>query len=151
MSNEYYGASSDAFLRIGTATSTPLPAPGADTFTEVPLVGTITPPPKEQSASSFYVLNDNNPRSVGGRVQEKVVEGNLVIDRSEATHNSMAADVEVAGGQKRNWQIIYPDGTQLDFVGFVTRWVESPLDASQDATPHRADFTIRVDGAVTQS
>jgi hypothetical protein len=151
MPDQYYSASATAKLYIGTSTTTPLPAPGADTFTEVPLVGTITPPPKEQSAASFYILNDNNPRSVGGRAQEKIVESNLVIDRSEAVHNLISADADVAGGRKRNWRIVYPDGHILNFKGFVTRWIESQLDASQDATPHRADFTIRVDGAVTES
>lgn len=152
MPEQYYSGSDDAKLYMGTSTSTPLPLPGADTFSEVPLTGTITPPPNEISAGSFRILNDNASRSVGGRTQEQVVEGNLVVDHSEAVHTAMRAAAKVAGGQKRNWRIVYPDNHQLDFKGFVTRWVEASFDAEQDPpVPHRADFTIRVDGAVTES
>jgi hypothetical protein len=154
MSEEYYSASADATLYIGTATALAgetLPADGADTFTEVPLLGTITPPPKEQTAGSFYVLNDNNPRAVGGRAQLKECPGNLVVDHSEAVHNAMSADADIAGARKRNWRLVYPDGHTLSFKGFVYKWVETAFDAGQDATAHRADFTIRVDGAVTES
>ena len=154
MSDEYYSASADTKLYIGTATAIAgqtLPADGSDSFTEVPLLGTITPPAKEQSAGSFYVLNDNNPRAVGGRAQEKNVPGNLVLDRSEVIHLNMSADADVAGGRKRNWRIVYPDGAIDKFKGFITQFNKTELDASKEGEPHRVDFNIRVDGAVTEA
>lgn len=147
----YYGTSSNAFLYMGTATSTPLPAPGSDSFTVVPLLGTITPPPHEISNAFFSVLNDTSKRSVGGKKADQLCEGDLVIDWAEAVHAAMYADLQVAGGQKRNWRIIYPDSNnrQLDFVAFLSKWTEEPFDASQDAKEHRAAFTLAVDGAIT--
>lgn len=151
MSNGYYGTSSGAFLYMGQSTANSLPAPGSDTFLEVPLLGTITPPPIEISSAFFNVLNDTNKRSVGGKKADQSCEGDLVIDWTEAVHVAMRADLDVAGGQKRNWRIVYPDqgSRQLDFKGFLSKWNEEAFDSSADAKEHRAAFTITVDGAIT--
>lgn len=147
----YYGQNVDAILYIGTSTATPLPAPGSDTFTEVPLTEIITPPGWEQSVGSFNVTNDSSKRSVGGKLADQVVEGNLAIDWETVPHQNMFADVGIAGGRKRNWRIVYPDANdrQLDFVGFVSLWREEPFDATGDAKEHVAAYRISVDGAVT--
>jgi hypothetical protein len=149
MSDAYYGANTGALLYMGTSTATPLPAPGSDTFTEVPLVGSITPPPNEQSTGFFNVLNDANRRSVGGKLNDRLVEGDLVIDWTESVHVAMHNDS--LAEQKRNWRIVYPDsgGRQLDFVGFVSKWAEEAFSASDEAKEHRASYTITVDGAIT--
>ena len=151
MSELFYSASAGARLYIGSATSTPLPAPGSDAFTEVPLLGTITPPPQEIGVGGFNILNDTNKRSVGGKKADQICEGDLVIDWSEAVHATMRADLDVAGGQKRNWRIVYPDSgsRQLDFVGFLSKWTEESFDSSQDAKEHRSAFAIAVSGAIT--
>lgn len=148
MSNAYYGNNSGAKLYMGASTATTLPAPGSDTFSEVPLLGTITPPPNTQSVNSFNVLNDANPRSVGGKLQARSVPGDLVIDWTESVHNSMYTDSIVAGGQKRNWRIVYPDSNnrQLDFVAMVTDWKEEAFDAGGDVKEHRATFVLSVAG-----
>jgi hypothetical protein len=147
----FYGANVNAKLQIGASTATPLPAPGSDTFTEVPLLGSVTPPPNELSTAFFNVLNDGNRRSVGGTVGDRTVPGNVVIDWTETPHQNMYDDSKVAGGRKRNWRIIYPDanGRQLDFVGFVSSWVEQPFEAADEVVEHRADFVITVDGDIT--
>jgi hypothetical protein len=147
----YYGANVNAKLYIGASTATPLPAPGSDTFTEVPLLGSVTPPANELSAAFFNVQNDGNRRSVGGTLGDRTAPGNIVIDWTETPHTNMYADSIVAGGRKRNWRIVYPDANarQLDFVGFVSSWAEQAFDAGEDAVEHRADFTITVDGAIT--
>jgi hypothetical protein len=151
MSNAYYSASAGAKLYIGTSVAAVLPAFGSDTFTEVPLTGTISPPKHEISAGFFSVLNDIVKRSVGGKKADQSCDGNLVIDWTEAVHLSMYADMQVAGGQKRNWRIIYPDSgnRQLDFKAFLSKWDEEQFDAGQDAKEHRASFTLTIDGAIT--
>jgi hypothetical protein len=147
----YYGQSVNAFLYIGTSTATPLPAPGSDSFTVIPLLETLTPPANETSVGTFNILNDVNKRSVGGKTGDRIVEGTLVIDWTEATHAAMYADSIVTGGQKRNWRIVYPDTNtrQLDFVAFVSKWAEEAFDATGDAKEHVSAFTLAVDGAVT--
>jgi hypothetical protein len=147
----YYGANVNAFLYIGASTATTLPAPGSDSFTEVPLLGSITPPANELTTAFFNVLNDANRRSVGGKLNDRICEGSLVIDWTLTPHTNMYADSIVAGGQKRNWRIVYPDANdrQLDFVAFVSNWTEEAFDAGEDAKEHRATFTLTVDGAVT--
>lgn len=151
MANAFYGANVNAFLYIGTSTATPLPAPGSDTFTVVPLLGTITPPANEISTGGFNILNDGNKRTIGGKLNDRASDGDLVLDWTETVHNNMYADSVIAGGRKRNWQIVYPDsGTrQLDFVAYVSKWTEDAFDASNDAKEHRASFTLTIDGAIT--
>lgn len=147
----YYTQNVDALLYIGTSIADPLPAPGSDTFTEVPLTQIITPPTVEQSVGTFNVTNDGNKRVVGGKLADQTIEGNLVIDWTTTPHQNMYADSNIVGGRKRNWRIKYPDANdrQLDFVGFVSRWQEEAFDATGDAKEHVAGYRISVDGAVT--
>jgi hypothetical protein len=153
MSDQYYSAAAGARLLMGASTATPLPAPGSDTFTEVPLLGTIGTPNHEIGSAFFNVLNDTNKRSVGGKKADQLLEGDVVVDWTEPVHTTMYADLQVAGGQKRNWRIVYPDSgaRQLDFKAFLSKWQEEPFDASQDAKEHRAAFTLTLDGAITVS
>jgi hypothetical protein len=146
----HYTANVNAFLYMGAATTDPLPAPGSDTFTVVPLLGSVTPPGNEQSTGSFNVLNTTSPYSIGGKVNERTVTGNVVADWTSTVHQAMEAD-SIVPGRKRNWYIIYPDANTRrdDFVGFVSSWVKEPFDAGEDAKEHRVNFTITVDGAVT--
>jgi hypothetical protein len=147
----FYAANVDAKLYIGASSAVPLPAYGADTFTEVGLVGSITPPANVLSTAFFNVLNDADRRSVGGKLGDRTVPGNLVIDWTDTTHTTLYADSIVAGGTKRNYRIIYPDANdrQLDFVAFISEWTEEAFDAGEDAKEHRASFVLTVDGDVT--
>jgi len=147
----YYTQNTDAKLFMGASTADPLPAPGSDTFTEVPLVQVLTPPIWEQSVGTFNVLNDANKRSVGGKLADQSVGGTIVRDGSEATHLNMFADVKVAGGRKRNWYTLWPDGMREDFVGFASRIAPASFDATGDAAPHVFEYTIAVDGEVDQT
>jgi hypothetical protein len=145
----YYGQNVDALLFMGASTDDPLPSAASDTFTEVPLTQVITPPTWEKSVGFFNVTNDGNKRSIGGKLAEQVIEGNIVIDREQQVHLDMFADVNVSGNRKRNWRITYPDGWTLDFVGFMSRWQEEAFDATGDAKEHIASYRISVDGEVT--
>jgi len=146
-----YGANVSAKLYMGASTASTLPAPGSDTFTEVPLLGSITPPANVISVGFFNVLNDADRRSIGGKLGDRTVPGNLVIDWTQTVHTNMYADSIVAGGRKRNWYIEYPDANnrRLDFVAFVSEWTEEAFDAGEDAKEHRASFVLTVDGDVT--
>jgi hypothetical protein len=147
----FYGANVDAFLYVGASTAASLPAPGADTFTEVALLGSITPPANSLSVGFFNVLNDADRRSVGGKLGDRTVPGNVVVDWTNSTHQNLYADSIVAGGQKRNYRIVYPDANarQLDFVAFISEWTEEAFDAGEDAKEHRASFVLTVDGDIT--
>lgn len=147
----HYSSNALAFLYMGTSTADPLPAPGADTFTEVPMLGSITPPANEQSTGGFNVLNTTARYSIGGKLGDQTCPGTLVADWETTTvHRTMEADSTVPG-HKRNWYILYPNagGRRDDFKGFVSSWTKSAFDAGEDAVEHRVDFVITVDGTVT--
>lgn len=143
----FYGANVGAKLFMGTATSDPLPAFLSDTYTEVPLTGTITPPPKTLSTAFFNITNDAERRSLGGSKGDKVLEGTLVIDWDEAVHVQMHDDADTAGGVKRNWYWLYPTGRKEYSQGFLSNWAESPFEAGENAVEHRSDFSITLNGA----
>mgnify|MGYP001083902386 CR=1 FL=1 len=147
----YYTQNTGAKLYMGASTADPLPAPGSDTFTEVPLVQVLTPPLWEQNVGTFNILNDANARKIGGKLAEQNVAGTIVRDGSEATHLAMFADVKVSGGQKRNWRTEWPDGLIEDFVAFPSRIAPASFDATGDAAPHVFEYNLAVDGAVTQT
>lgn len=151
MTEQYYNANVGALLFMGQSTATPLPAPGADSFVEVPLTGQITPPPINKSTGHFNVTNDGNRRSVGGKKEDQQVVGNVVIDWTEQTHVDMYNDADADGDVKRNWYILYPDenNRRLDFVGFMNKWEEEPFDAGEEAKEHRANWGIAIDGGTT--
>jgi hypothetical protein len=145
----YYGQNVDALLHVGASSDDPLPSAASDTFTEVPMTQVITPPTWEKSVGYFNILNDANKRSIGGKLADQAIEGNIVIDHSEPIIVQMFEDVQAVGNVKRNWRITYPDGWTLDFVGFMSRWTEEPFDATGDAKEHIASYRISIDGAVT--
>jgi hypothetical protein len=145
----YYGANTGAKLYIGTSILATLPAPGSDTFTEIPLLGSVTTPNNELQGTSFVVQNDAVRRRLGGKLAEQIVEAQIVIDWASTLHVNIFNDSKLSGGQKRNWRIDYPTGRRLDFVAYVSKWAEEALDASEEAKEHRADFSLAVDGAIT--
>lgn len=147
----YYGQNVDAFLYIGTSTADPLPSPASDTFTEVPLVQRITPPIRERTVGSFNVLNDDDPRSIGGKKSAKIVEGTIVIDHSSDVYLDLISDINATAAINRNWRIKYPDGWTRDFAGFLTKLNDTVLDATGDAIEHASEFAISVNGAETES
>lgn len=147
----YYGNNVDAFLHIGTSTSDPLPSPASDSFTEVPLVQKLTPPIRERTVGSFNILNDDIPRSIGGKKTAKIVEGTIVIDHSSVIYLDLIDDINATAAVNRNWRIVYPDGWTRDFAGFLTKLNDTVLDATGDAVEHVSDFAISVNGAETES
>jgi hypothetical protein len=144
-----YYESNSGKLFMGQSTAEVLPAPEADTFEEVPLTGSITPPPNVLSSAHFNITNDGQRRSLGGKLGDQTTEGNLVIDWDSPVHVDMFNDSKTVGGVKRNWYIEYASGRRLDFRGYVSNWAEEPLEASDEAKEHRANWTISIDGGVT--
>lgn len=137
---------------MGTAyasSSAALPTHAADTLRVVPLLGTITPAPRSLTSAFFNILNDAVRRAVGGKVNDKVWEGNYVVDDDEAVHNDFLSDAEVAGGRYRNYRVVYPNGRQVDFKGFISNYAEEALEASDTPEVFRANYTITQDGADT--
>jgi hypothetical protein len=144
-----YYESNTARLFMGQSTAANLPEPDADQFDEVPLTGSVTPPANVLSAAGFSVTNDRNRRSLGGKLGDQLIEGNVVIDWDTPEHNAMYEDSKTVGGVKRNWYLEYASGRRLDFRGFMSNWTEESLEASDDAKEHRSNFTITIDGGVT--
>lgn len=147
----YYSNNTGAKLYMGASTADTLPAPGADSFTEVPYLQVAQPVAWEQTVGPFYILNDTAKRSVGGRLGDQNVTGTIVLDNSETVHQTFFTNVATAGGTKRNWYLEWPDGLREDFVGFVSRCAPASFDATGDAAPHLNEFTISIDGAVTRT
>lgn len=148
----YYAASGETLLRMGTATASSraaLPAHNTDTYQEVGLVRNIQPPPVEQTAGSFKVLNDKFPRSTGGRQVDQEYTGTVAVDRADVGY-ALKADAGVVGGQYRNFELEYPDGTIEQFAGFCRRYAMTQLNADEENAPHEAEFAIRVDGEITE-
>jgi hypothetical protein len=140
----------DARLYMGQSTADVLPEPDADEFVEVPLTGSITPPSNTLSTAFFNVTNDRNRRSLGGKPGDQTVEGNCVVDWDSPVHNAMFEDSKTSGGVKRNWYMEYAgDRRRLDFRAFVSSWAEEALEANDDASEHRANFTLSLDGEAT--
>lgn len=144
----YYGSNTGAKLFIGTSVLAVLPSPATDTFTEVPLLGSVTPPANELQGTSFVVQNDAVRRRLAGKLSEQVVPFDIVIDWDSVVHTNINADSKLAGGQKRNWRFDYPTGRTLDFVAYVSKWSEEALEASEDAKEHRAECELALDGAI---
>jgi hypothetical protein len=148
----YFSRSSNAKLYMGAAyatSSSGLPTHAADSMREVPLLGAVTPAPRTLTSAFFNILNDAVRRAVGGKVNDKVWEGNYVVDDDEAVHNDFLSDSEIAGGRYRNYRVLYPNGRQVDFKGFVTNYAEEALEASDTPEVFRSNFTITQDGADT--
>jgi hypothetical protein len=144
-----YTPSNDGRLFMGQSTLEELPLPAADTFEEVALTGQIGLPAYTRETAFFNVTNDRNRRSLGGKLGDQTVEGNVVVDWDEQSHNDMFGDASADAAVKRNWYIDYADGRRLDFVGFISNWAEEPINADEEATESRANFTVSIDGAVT--
>lgn len=147
----FYGNNTNARLFYGSSTTDPLPAPGSDTFTEVPLLGKFKPPPNKLNVSFFSILNDAVRRAVGGRLGDRTVPFSVKIDWLLTPVNTIYADSIVPGGRKRNWRITYPDANnrQLDFQAFVSNWEEGEFDAESDGEVHGADSEISLASDIT--
>ena len=144
-----YTASNDGRLFMGQSVEESLPAPGSDTYEEVALTGQIGLPAYTRETAFFNVTNDRDRRSLGGKLGDQTIEGNVVVDWDEETHNAMFDDARAEEAVKRNWYVDYADGRRLDFVGFVSSWAEEAINADDEAKESRANFTISIDGAVT--
>jgi hypothetical protein len=145
-----YPSNIDATLHIGKATTDPLPEGSADSYEEVPWTGSIQPPTFTINVAYFNVTNNNARHSIGGKLADQSVTGNVVLDWDAEVVKAMFADINSGGGVKRNWYLKYPTGDRfLSFRGFLSAWEEEAFDAGDEAKEHRANFTISVDGAVT--
>lgn len=139
-----------AKLRRGTSTATPLPVPGSDTFTDVPLVNNLQAPEAKRKVNSYATLDNASPVQYGGVLEARKVSFEMVVDFDDAVHRTIISDSENAAQVKRNWKIVYPNtaAETLDFVGFISSYAEEPMDAEGIV---RAKVEISVDGVVTRT
>lgn len=146
-----YAKSTGAKLYIGASTASSLPAPGSDTFTELSANVNFTPPNNEIATKPYRVLNDTALHSVGGSKADQKVPFTIVLDWANTQHQNLEADINVIGGQKRNYRIVYPDaGTrQYDFVAMLTKFNPDQFDAEAQGEPHKAQCELTVDGNIT--
>jgi hypothetical protein len=144
-----YYPSNDGRLFMGQSVTVPLPIPGSDTFEEVPLTGAIGLPSYSRTTAGFNVTNDGVRRSLGGKIADQVIEGNLVPDWDEDVHQDFFADAKAAQAVTRNWRIDYAGGRVANFRGFVTSWAEEAITADDEVRESRVNWSISVDGEVT--
>lgn len=154
----FHGNNVDCILYIGTANystaaggADSLPAYASDTFTEVGLTGKITLPTYEISKASFNVLNDSVRRAVGGKLAEQTLPFDIVLDDTDATHDTLFADMAVVGGNYRNYRVVTPTNETHEFKGFINKWTREQYDASSDAKEVHVECEIAITGAVTVS
>lgn len=150
----FYTTQTGAKLKMGTSTADPLPAPGSDTFVEITIVEDFDPIAFEQTPSFFSVLSSTSRNSIGGRLNDVTISGTVALDWSTvgiATASQLETDARVAGGQKRNYQIIYPDSgaRQYDGVAFISSFKASKFDANANASEHKAAITLAFTGVIT--
>ncbi len=122
-----YFAGQGTSLRRGQASGASLPAPAADLFDVVNLIGTLKPPDDIRKSSEFNTLDSPDPRKVGGGFEGRTVSFRLVFDTADPIHIAMKqTDAKSAGSTaaRRNWRAIFPDvgAYQFDFVGYVQKW-----------------------------
>lgn len=146
-----YPSNIDATLHMGDAVTDPLPDAAADAYAEVPWTGSIQPPSFTINVAYFNVTNNNARHSIGGKLADQSVSGNVVLDWESPVVQAMFADVTGAGGgRKRNWYLQYPTLDRfLVFRGMLSTWEEEAFDAGDEAKEHRANFSVAVDGQVT--
>lgn len=151
--SSFHSNNVDCILYIGAASSTAsvdaLPAYGSETFAEVGLTGKIKLPKYEKSVGRFNVLNDANKRAVGGKLGDQDISGDLVLDDTDATHDTMFADMQTAGNVYRNWKVVTPTGEQHFAKGFVSSWDRDEYNAEGDAKEIHVAWNVAVSGAVT--
>lgn len=139
-------------LQRGSASGASLPAPGSDTFTDLPLIATVKPPGNVRTVNSFKTLDSPDPRKVGGGFEDRVVSLRLVWDPADAQHAIALNDSETANAitARRNWRLIFPDPGlyQEDFVGFIQKWEWEDVENEKEIA---ASVEIAVDGTVTRT
>jgi hypothetical protein len=148
-----YFAGQGTILRRGQASGASLPAPGADTFDVVNLVGTLKLPDDVRKSSEFPTLDSPDPRKVGGGFEGRVCSFRLVFDTADPIHLAMKqTDAKAASSTtaRRNWQVVLPDSGayQLDFVGYVQKWEWEEIEGEKEAA---ARVEIAIDGTITET
>lgn len=147
-----YLAGQGTTIKRGAATGASLPAPGADTFTDVALVGTLKLPSDVRTVSSFKTLDSPDPKKVGGGFEDRVVSFRLVWDPADAVHTTLYNDANTTSSTtaRRNWRIVAPDtgAYQWDFVGFISKWEWEDVENEKEVA---VSVEITVDGTVTRT
>jgi hypothetical protein len=134
-------------LQRGTATGASLPAPGADTFSDVLDIEELTPPQATREVDEWFVLDLVASKKRPGPVSFSPCTAKCTRAYGDLIHNSLEDDAIVAGGQRRNWRIIASDSgqEQRDFVGYVNKFA---INALTNKGRSVFDLEILVDGSV---
>lgn len=111
---------------------------------EVPELTTITPPASFRNPLETSTHNDGEESHVLGIRRSDTISGRVNWLVANPIHQQMEADFNAAGsGTKRNYRIVYPDGTKVTFGARVERW--APVEATVDSVK-AIDFALRKDG-----
>jgi hypothetical protein len=140
----HYGSNTGAKLQMGASTASTLPAHGSDTFTDMPLLESVQPPSNEIQIATFNVHNQVAPLTLGGKLSNQTVEAVIAVDWAVTQVSDAYADSVFAGGRRRNWKIQYPSGRVIHFQGFITKWTEDAMEASEEVVEHRASISIAI-------
>jgi len=147
-----YFAGQGTIIKRGQASGASLPAPGADVFDTLNLIGNLKLPNDIRTGSSFKTLDSPDPRKVGGGFEERVISFRLVMDTSDAVHVAMKAEAKSSSSTtaRHNWQVILPDtgAYQFDLVGYIQKWEWEDVEGEREVA---ATVEIAVDGTVTET
>lgn len=135
-------------LYVGQASGTSLPAPSADTFTEVPDVEELTLPEGTREEKKYKVLTETTARTKIGSTEYSALTGVLIRDYDSAAQDQLEDEANGAA-VRRNYRVIASDTSaeQRDFVGYSKKF--SIQTVKNDGEPTRVALEIAVDGAVT--
>lgn len=129
---------------VGAATDAPTTAPGADTFTLVTEVVSVSGPGGERAEIDVTPLEETGAkRFIADIADAGSLEIGLNFDGANAQHQLLQGDFYTTPANTRNFQITLSDTTVVDIVGEVTQF-------SMDAQPGAAvtaTVSIKVIGA----
>lgn len=119
-------------LRIGTGTGDSLPAPGSDTFNDIPKIIELTQPDATRDTQSYPVLDAAADLKISGGVTKGNVVVKYVRDFGNTYHDLLYTDGYAAAAVRRNWKTVHPDSgaEEFDFVGSVVSYKQDPIKKS---------------------
>jgi hypothetical protein len=138
----------DTKFQRGTATGDSLPAPGSDTFTDIPHILEVTWPDFERETSSYETLDTPDDIVLSGGAKKGTVTAKLLFNWGNATQESLWSDARQGAAVRRNWRGIVPGlgGKTFDFYGSVTSW---KWEATTKKNHYQATVVFTPEGSIT--
>ena len=131
-------------ISIGAATDAPTTLHAMDTFTVVGEVLSISGPEMSRGEIDTTALSDSAKRSIADVLDNGTITMSLNFDGRDTSQQKMFTDAQSAGNV-RNMRIVVSDGTQFEFVAFVTN-ISHAFSTGAQVT---RDVSFRISGPVT--